>query len=85
MTLGHDDLLAAVGIGLQHSLDGSVLVLALAPSQVPGVSDRQFEVVIIINGSGDVSVVHVELLSGHLSVSSHSVPLLHEVLKDLLL
>lgn len=45
------DALGAIGISDELSLNGGVLELARAAIQVPGVSNHEFEVIVLIDGS----------------------------------
>ncbi len=49
MSFCHHNSLCAISISDEFSLDCGVFVLALASSDVPGISDHKLEVVIIIN------------------------------------
>ena len=84
-SLCHDHSLCSISISLQLSLDSCVLVLALASSNVPSVSDHQFEVVIIVYGGTHIFVVVKPLFCSNPSILIESVPLSKEVLKDSIL
>ena len=83
---GHlNNTLVAVGVGHQLSLNGGVFELTGTTVEVPGVPDHKLEVVILIDGGGDVSVVVDEFGDGDLVVALASVPLGHELHQDVVL
>merc|ERR1712032_857589 len=67
------------------SWDGGVGRCAFATSNVPCVAHHQLKVVILVNACADIIVVLNEFLEGDLSVLGDSVPLLHELVQDIVL
>ena len=73
------DVLGAIGIRDQFSFNRGVLELAFATVQMPGVSDHELEVVVLIDRRAHILVVVIELLERHLVVADVSIPLSHEL------
>lgn len=78
------DALRAIGISDKLSLNSSVLELAGTAVQVPGVSDHELEVVVLVDRRAHILVVVLELRQGHLVVADVSIPLSHELSQDVI-
>jgi hypothetical protein len=52
----------------EHSATGGVGAPSLATADVPGVAHHELEVIVLVDGGGEVGVVLTELLHGHLAI-----------------
>lgn len=79
VVLNHDNLLAAIWVSLQHSLDSRVGGLAFAASDVPRIANHKLEVVIRVDAGAHVFVVVLKLFNGHDLIALVGLPDGHEV------
>jgi hypothetical protein len=52
----------------EHSATGGVGAPSLATADVPGVAHHELEVIVLVDGGGEVGVVLTELLHSHLAI-----------------
>ena len=60
--------LTTVRVDHEHSTIRWICAPALSPADVPGVSHHQLEIVVVVDGRGDVSVVFNELIRSNFTI-----------------
>ena len=82
IVLNHDNLLTAIRVGLQDTLDCRVGHLALSTGNVPCVTNHELEVVVRVDAGAHVLVVVLELFNRHDLITLVGLPHGHEVRKN---
>jgi len=81
IVLNHDNLLTAIRVGLQDTLDCRVGHLALSTGNVPCVTNHELEVVVRVDAGAHVLVVVLKLFNRHDLITFVRLPDSHEVSK----